>query len=578
MASKPHPAIQYANKVTSGEIVACNMVKLACKRFLNDIEHGHERGLKFDEKAADHAIKFFDFLHHIKGEWARPPAKQIKLELWQKFITANIFGWKKKAGSEWVRRFNTAYIEVARKNSKTTMAAGWAGYLFFADGEPGAEVYSVGTKKEQAQISFDTFKGMVRKSPELSSRIEVLRNNLSIEATNSKFEPVSSDDKTLDGLNIHGAICDEVHEWKNRNLWDVIETATGSRQQPLQIAITTSGTDRESICYEQHEYVEKILKGLIEDDSYFGIIYTIDTKEKTFNEDQEGDNWQDESVWIKANPNLGVSVKLDDLRRKAKKAAEIPAAQNNFLRKHMDVWTQQVDRWIDLSLWDDNNIRPIKEENLLKQSCFGGVDLSSVSDLTVWTMLFPSENNILDILIRVWCPESRLFDTRNRYRDSYQAWKKQGFLFTTAGDAIDYDFIRAQIVADSQKFEIDSISVDRLFQGYEFSMKLNDELGGSEKAPKVIACGMGYMSMAGPCLEMEKRLLNRQLNHGGNPILRFMADNVCVSIDPAGNKKPNKAESQGKIDGIIGILLGLDRILRTGDTESVYDSRGIEFL
>lgn len=578
MANKPHPAIQYANKVTSGEIVACNMVKLACKRFLNDIEHGHERGLKFDEKAADHAIKFFDFLHHIKGEWARPPAKQIKLELWQRFITANIFGWKKKAGSEWVRRFNTAYIEVARKNSKTTMAAGWGGYLFFADGEPGAEVYSVGTKKEQAQISFDTFKGMVRKSPELSSRIEVLRNNLSIEATNSKFEPVSSDDKTLDGLNIHGAICDEVHEWKNRNLWDVIETATGSRQQPLQIAITTSGTDRESICYEQHEYVEKILKGLIEDDSYFGIIYTIDTKEKTFNEDQEGDNWQDESVWIKANPNLGVSVKLDDLRRKAKKAAEIPAAQNNFLRKHMDVWTQQVDRWIDLALWDNNNLRPIKEENLLKQLCFGGVDLSSVSDLTVWTMLFPSENNILDILIRVWCPESRLFDTRNRYRDSYQAWKKQGFLFTTAGDAIDYDFIRAQIVADSQKFEIDSISVDRLFQGYEFSMKLNDELGGSEKAPKVIACGMGYMSMAGPCLEMEKRLLNRQLNHGGNPILRFMADNVCVSIDPAGNKKPNKAESQGKIDGIIGILLGLDRILRIGDTESVYDSRGIEFL
>ena len=197
--------------------------------------------------------------------------------------------------------------------------------------------------------------------------------------------------------------------------------------------------------------------------------------------------------------------------------------------------------------------------------CVGGIDLSSVSDLTCWVMAFPDADDpeLIDILMRCWCPESRLYDTKNRYRDQYQAWEKQGYLETTEGDAIDYDYVRARIVEDAGVFDIESIAVDRLFQGYEFSMKLNEELRGTEKDPKVIACGMGYLSMAGPCQELERRLLEKKINHGGNPVLRFMADNVSVSTDPAGNLKPNKATSQGKIDGIIGILLCLDRLLRT---------------
>lgn len=196
--------------------------------------------------------------------------------------------------------------------------------------------------------------------------------------------------------------------------------------------------------------------------------------------------------------------------------------------------------------------------------CVGGIDLSAVSDLTVWVMAFPDDEtpDLIDLLARVWCPESRLHDIKNKYRDQYQSWERSGFLTATAGDAIDYDFVRAAIVEDAKIFDIQSISVDRLFQGYEFSMKLNDELGGTDKDPVVIPCGMGYLSMAGPCQEFERRLLERQINHGGNPILRFCADNVSVSTDPAGNLKPNKAASQGKIDGIIGILLCLDRLLR----------------
>jgi phage terminase large subunit-like protein len=271
-------------------------------------------------------------------------------------------------------------------------------------------------------------------------------------------------------------------------------------------------------------------------------------------------------------------TKIEDLRDKVRVAIRMPSAQNNFLTKRLNIWTQQENRWIDLVLWDRNNIRPIMEDRLAGKTCYGGIDLSAVSDLTVWTMLFPDEENkdIVDILIRVWCPEMRLHDSKNKYREQYQTWKKQGYLYTTEGDAMDYDFIRAKIVEDSLKFNINSISVDRLFQGYEFSQKLDEELGGSEDKPCVIACGMGFYSMAGPCQEFERRLLVNGLNHGGNPILRWMADNVSVKVDPAGNRKPDKASSQGKIDGIVGILLCLDRLLRSEVVgKSVYEERGV---
>jgi phage terminase large subunit-like protein len=563
--SKLHPVEQYARDVLNNKIIACKWVKLACQRHLNDLKEGHKRGFFFDGEAANHAIKFFSFLHHVKGEWAKPPAQIIELELWQQFITGSIFGWM---GKEGIRRFRTAYIEVGRKNSKTTMGAGWGGYLFFADNEPGAEVYSAATSREQAKISFEVFQKMVQKNKALSNRIQSFRNALSVEKTFSKFQPLSSDYNTLDGLNIHGAICDELHKWRTRDLWDVIETATGARRQPLLIAITTAGFDRESICWEQHEYTEKILNGTIKDDTYFGIIYTID----------EGDRWDDEKIWIKANPNLGISVKLDDLQRKCKKAREVPAAQNSFLRKHLCVWTQQSTRWIDLDVWDENYLYDINEDDLKGRLCYGGLDLSAVSDLTAWVMLFPDEDDPeqVDILARFWCPEAKLYDRRNRYKEQYQAWARQGLLKTTPGDAIDYQHIKAQIVKDAKTFRLDTIGVDRLFQGYQLSMEINEELGGNEKDPKVVAMGMGFLSMAAPMKEFESRLLKRKLNHGNNPILRWMADNLAVKEDPAGNLKPDKATSQGKIDGIVGILLALDRLMRQRDSESVYDKRAKE--
>lgn len=552
-----HSATDYAKQVCSGKTLACRWVRLACERHLSDLKR---KDIFFDEAAADHALTFFSFVRHSKGEWSGKP---FELEPWQKFIVGSIFGWKRSDG---LRRFRTAYICVSRKNGKSTLIAGIGLYLFFADGEPGSEVYTAATKREQAIIVHSEATRMVKASPALKSRIKIFKNNLNVEATASKFEPLGADSKTYDGLNVHGAIIDELHAHPDRGMWDVLETATGARRQPLLVAITTAGFDQSGICYEQQEYVEKILVGTIQDDSYFGVIYTLDKEKKDTDGVviEPGDDWADEACWIKSNPNLGVSVKKDDLQRKAQKAKEIPAAQNNFLTKHMDVWTQQATRWISLDLWDENAVE-IKESELAGMECYGGVDLSSVSDLTVWVMGFRGKDDPerVDFLCRVWCPEARLFDKKNRYRDQYQSWKKQGYLYTTEGDAVDYDFVRSKIVEDAKRFKIQEVRVDRLFQGYEFSIKLDEELGGNEKSPKVVACGMGYLSMAAPCKEFETLLLKRKLNHGGNPILRFCADNVSITEDPAGNKKPNKATSQGKIDGIIGMLLAIDGVMRS---------------
>ena len=578
--------------------MACRFVKFACQRHLNDLQHGKERGLVFNREKATHAVKFFSFLKLWKGK--EYEGKEFVLGPHLTFITWVLMGWYREDGT---RRFRKAYIEMGRKGAKSTFAGGLGAYFFIADGEEGAEIYSAAVKKDQAKIVWTNIKNLTKKT-EIAKKITYFQHNLSISATNSKCEPLSSDSKSLDGLDTHFATLDELHAHPTREVHDLIADSIGARSQPLILIITTAGFNQTGICYETREYLTQILKGTIQDDSFFGIIFTLDTKKdwpdlKEQKEEGAGereDDWTNEDCWVKAAPGLigitvsgkrygidgkgnpisGYMTKIEDIRDKARIALQMPGAQNNFLTKRMNIWTQQENRWIDLALWDRNNVRPIAD--LAGKSCFGGIDLSAISDLTIWVMLFPDDEDkeLLDILIRVWCPEARLFDTKNKYREQYQSWKKQGFLLTTQGDAIDYDFIRAQIIADSLKFNISSISVDRLFQGYEFSQKLDAELGGFEDTPKVIACGMGYLSMAGPCQEFERRLILCKLNHAGNPILRWMADNVSVSMDPAGNKKPNKDTSQGKIDGIIGILLGLDRILRNeGNTTSIYETRGV---
>lgn len=555
-----HPVIEYMHGVMDGDIPVCRFIRLAVQRQLDDMEHGHERGLHFDRAAAEHALRFFGFLKHSKGEWSGQP---FELAPWQQFMVWCVFGWKRADG---LRRFRTVYQEVPRKNGKTTMLAGLGLYLVTADGEPGAEVYSAATKREQAKLSWTEAVRMRSASPSLTRMIQYWRSsdNLSIEATASKFQPLGADSDTMDGLNIHAALIDELHAHKTRGIVDVLDTATGARRQPLIWEITTAGSDQTSVCYEHHEYSRRVLEGNVQDDTWFAFIASLD----------EGDDWTDETTWAKANPNLGISVKIDDLRRKSERAKQLPSAQNAFRRLHLNQWTQQSERWIDLELWDAN-AGEIDEDELEGRECFGGLDLSAVSDLTAWVMTFPQAEDPehLDIIARFWCPAAKLADGSNRYLDQYRSWASEGWLTVTEGDAVDYAAIRRTVLEDAQRFDLRSLNVDRLFNGYQLSQELKDE------GLEVFGMGQGFLSMAAPMKEFERRLLEKKLHHGGNPVLRFMADSVVVHMDAAGNLKPDKAKSQCRIDGIVSLVMALDRVMRREPKRrSVYEDRGLEHV
>ena len=349
------------------------------------------------------------------------------------------------------RRFRTAYIEIGRKNGKSTLAAGVALYLFAADREPGAEVFTAATKRDQARIVHGEAIRMVRLSPGLQRHVQVFKDNLSMLRTTSKYEPLGADADTMDGLNVHGAIIDELHAHKNRNLWDVLETATGARRQPLIFAITTAGFDRHSICWQQHDYGEKILDGVIEDDAYFAFIASLDPE----------DSWTDRKMWIKANPNLGISVKPESLEEQCGKAESLPAAQNAFRRLRLNQWTEQSDRWIDLSVWDAC-IAPVDAALLKGRECFGGLDLSTTTDLSAFVLLFPPEDDEpWQVLCRFWMPEDNVRRRVEKDRVPYDVWIREGWIEATAGNVIDYDILRARIQEDADRFHIREIAFDR---------------------------------------------------------------------------------------------------------------------
>ncbi|HZU87208.1 MAG TPA: terminase TerL endonuclease subunit [Anaerolineaceae bacterium] len=548
---------QYIAGVLDGTTVACKWVKLACERHLQDIDNGPERGLYFDQDKAERAIKFFSILHHSKGEWAGQP---VTLEPWQMFIIWCVFGWLREDGT---RRFRTAYEEVARKNGKSTMAAGVGLLLFAADGEPGAEVYTAATKKDQACITHSEATRMVKSSPMLRKRVSIFKNNLNIEGTASKFEPLGRDSDTHDGLNVHGAIVDELHAHKNREMWDILETATGSRRQPLMFAITTAGYNRHTICFEMHEYAEKVLSGVIVDDSFFGIIFCLD----------EGDDWEDEKNWIKANPNLGVSKKLDNMREKASKAKEMPSALNSFLRLELNVWTQSETKWINLEAWKNCGIS-VDADGVRGRTCYAGLDLSSNTDISALVLVFPpeSEDDLYQVLCRFFIPKDAIYERTHRDRVPYEAWVRQGYIHATSGNVIDYDFILSQLDQDAQTYDLREVAFDRWG-----ATKIIQEI--EEKGLTCVQFGQGFMSMSPPMKQMETLILSTQLAHANNPVLTWMADNLVASVDPAGNIKPDKAHSIERIDGMVALIMALDRAIRNeGFGRSVYEERGIAVL
>lgn len=574
----------YALAVGEGEIVTGRLVQLACRRHLDDLDHGHERGLRFDHDLAAHTIDFFGFLPHSKGDWAGKP---FILEGWERFIIGCGFGWRcathhcdcgewivvssletlrvpecgacgapatmiSETEIVWRRRFRIVFVEVARKNGKSTLAAGTGLKLAFFDDEDGAEVYAAATKRDQAKVVWSEARRMVLKSPPLRSRIRVLIGNLHAEATNSKFEPLGADKDGMDGLNTHGAVIDELHAHKTRAMWDVIEESTAARRQPMLFVITTAGMNRNTICWEQHEYAVNVLEGVYDDDSYFAYIATIDL--------EDGDDWRDPACWPKANPNLGVSVKLDYLQQKCERAKRSPGAVNSFLQKHLNVWTESFGHEYDMEIWDLGQ-EPIDADELLGRTCYAGLDLARVRDVTAWLMLFPPESpdEKVKVLCRFWIPAD---DIRARSEDDhvpYDVWQREGFVTSTPGNTTDFDFVAADILEDAGRFNISEIAIDRTFAGEIIQNLTNEGL-------TIVPFGQGFLSMVAPVAEVERLVISEELQHGGHPVLRWMASNVVTQMDAAGNKKMDKERSREKIDGMVALAMAVGRYqVHTGE-------------
>ena len=508
----------------------------------------------YDKEAADRAIGFFrDCLTHVKGEKAGTP---FELDNWQADIVGSLFGWKRQDGT---RRFRTAYIEIPRKNGKSTLCAGLALYMLFSDGEAGAEVYSCAAEREQASIVFDIAAQMVSAEAILRDCSTTFRKSIAVERTGSSYKVLSADAYTKHGLNTSACIFDELHAQPNRDLFDVMATSTGARVQPLTIAITTAGFDRNSVCWEQHEYAEKVRDGIINDDSFLPVIYGADVD----------DDFRSEKVWKKANPAYGVSIREDYLKREAMKAAELPSYENTFRRLHLNQWTEQAVRWLPMERWDE--AEPF--EAFDGRQCWGGLDLASTTDIAAFVLVAHDDEGGIDVLPTFWIPEENAHRRERKDRVPYEAWIKQGLVRSTPGDVIDYDQIREDIFKMSQEYNIQEIAVDRWN-----STQLVTQLQGELSHINMAMFGQGFRSMSAPCKLLESLVMSKKCHHGGNPVMRWMMSNVAIESDAADNVKISKKRSTEKVDGIVALVMALARASEANDTGSVYDDRGITIL
>lgn len=508
----------------------------------------------FDERAAEHVCAFFPrYLRHTKGRWAGQP---FFLLPWQRSVLRAAFGWKRAGGT---RRFRIVWVEVPRKNGKTGLAAGVGLYLAFASGEAGAEVYSGASVKTQAAIAFNEAKRMRAQSPQLRERTNAFKYNISCAESFSKYEVIASDYGTLDGLNLSGLIGDEVHAWKNREFYEVLHTAEGARSEPLEFLITTAGTEIDSLGGEMHEHAGRVRDNLIEDHSFLPVIYAADKE----------DDWTDPQTWAKGNPSLGATVTLDALAAEAERAKKLPRYLNAFKRYYLNIWTEQETVWLPPDKWAACNrgAETVTLSALAGRRCFGGLDLSSTTDLTALALIFPRDDGA-DLWAHFWLPKEGLADRVRRDRVPYDKWAEAGFITLTEGDVVDYDVIRRMITGEAPGADaaflaksraaaiVNQVHLVALARDRWNATQLTTQLMGD--GVEIRDFGQGYASMSSPCKEFEKIVVEGKLNHGGNPVLDWMARVVTVRTDGADNLKPVKPDrrrSSKRIDGIVAAVM-----------------------
>ena len=516
------------------------------------------RDSKYDKDAADYAVGFIECLCHTKGTWAGKPFELID---WQERIIRDLFGILKPNG---YRQFNTAYIEIGKKNGKSELAAAVALLLCCGDGEERAEVYGCAADRQQASIVFEVAADMVRMCPALGKRVKILasQKRMVYLPTNSFYQVLSAEAYSKHGFNIHGVVFDELHTQPNRKLFDVMTKGSGdARMQPLYFLITTAGTDTQSICYETHQKAKDILEGRKIDQTFYPVIYGA----------KEDEDWTDPEVWKRSNPSLGITVGIDKVQAACDSARQNPAEENSFRQLRLNQWVKQSVRWMPMDKWDACAM-PVDAEALKGRVCYGGLDLSSTTDVTAFVLVFPStdEDEPFVVLPYFWIPEENIDLRVRRDHVPYDVWQKQGFLQTTEGNVVHYGFIEKFIEELGEKYNIREIAFDRWG-----AVQMVQNLEGMGFT--VVPFGQGFKDMSPPTKELMKLTLEKKIAHGGHPVMRWMADNIFIRTDPAGNIKADKEKSTERIDGVIALIMALDRAIRCGNdtSASVYDERGI---
>lgn len=548
-------ASAYIRGVLDGSIVACDWVKRACNRQVNDLLRAVDDRMEpsatwpwvFSEDAATRVCAFIEMLPHIKGKWAREGAL-IELDGWQCFILTTTFGWVHRDTG--LRRFLEVYLEVARKNAKSTLSSGVALYLAFADSEPGAEVYSAATTREQARIVFDDAKRMCQRDYDMQRALglTVLEHSVSQTNTASVFRALSAEGSTLDGLNVHGAIIDEFHAHKTRTVYDVIDTARGAREQSLLWAITTAGSNRSGICYERRSHITKILGGEAHDDRVFGVIYTLD----------DNDDWTDEACWSKANPGLGVSVNLDDLRAAVSKASTMASAVNNLLTKRFNVWVNADTAWMDMRAWERCAKPGLTAEDVAHLPCYGGLDLASKVDIAARMLVFvDAEADRYYLISAYYLPERAVEIGGN---SQYSGWARAGHLNVTPGDITDLQQIENDVYDDFLHYALQAQAYDPYQATQMAGNLLNREVPMVELRPSV-------MNFSEPMKQLEALAIAGKLVHDGNPITTWMISNVICHHDAKDNIYPRKERPENKIDGVVAAIMAFNRAIH--HTEAV---------
>ena len=513
----------------------------------------------YDAVKADYAVNFIENLRHTKGEWHNKPFRLLE---WQEEIVRNIFGVVKADGN---RQFTTAYVEIAKKQGKTELGAAIALFMLVADGEYGAEIYSCAADRAQASLIYMVAVDMIGLCPALLKRVKIIPSQKRIvyPGKNSFYQVLSSEAFSKHGINPHAVLYDELHVANREMARVMLQGASDARRQPLNFLITTAGNDLHSVGYEIHQKAVDILEGRKTDKTFYPTIYAA----------SENDDWTKPETWRKANPSLGITVSEEKMAIACENARQNPAEENSYKQLRLCIWVKQSVRWMPMEKWDECAF-PVDLESLRGQECYAGLDLSSTTDITAFVLVFTPRNEVdkYQVVPYFWLPEDTLDLRVRRDHVPYDVWEQQGYIKTTEGNVVHYGFIEAFIEELGTKYNIREIAFDRWG-----AVQMVQNLEGMGFT--VVPFGQGYKDMSPASKELMKLTLEKNLAHGGNPVLRWMMDNIYVKTDPAGNIKPDKQKSTERIDGAVALIMALDRAIRNrGSGGSVYDSRGILVL